>query len=198
MHVSRPEQLKPGSNNCGMPPQHHMKVEPKKSKRIKRPKPINILVPTDFSRNAAEALRFAVPLARQLGGKITLLHAIDLEVISGMLSAIRIINAMNKSANEDAAHRLDKLARTTVPPELLEKKVVRFAPPHVGIPETARELKMDLIVISTQGCTGLHHVLLCSTPPRFVRHSSCPVLTLRPPPPPTPPRPNAPRPSPSI
>ncbi len=163
-----------------MPPQHHMKVEPKKSKRIKRPKPINILVPTDFSRNAAEALRFAVPLARQLGGKITLLHAIDLEVISGMLSAIRIINAMNKSANEDAAHRLDKLARTTVPPELLEKKVVRFAPPHVGIPETARELKMDLIVISTQGCTGLQHVLLGSTAARVVRHASCPVLTVRP------------------
>jgi hypothetical protein len=43
-----------------------------------------------------------------------------------------------------------------VPPELLEKKVVRFAPPHVGIPEAARELKMDLIVISTQGA------LVCS------------------------------------
>ena len=66
-----------------MPPQHPMKVEPKKTKRIKTPKPIGILVPTDFSRNADEALRFAVPLARQLGGKITLLHAIDLRVNSG-------------------------------------------------------------------------------------------------------------------
>ena len=70
-------------------------------------------MPTDFSPYADEALHFAVPLARQLGGKITLLHAIDLQVNSGMFSAIRIINAMNKSANEDAAHRLDKLARTT-------------------------------------------------------------------------------------
>jgi universal stress protein A len=157
-----------------------MKVEPKKSKRIKTPKPIKILVPTDFSRNADQALRFAVPLARQLGGKITLLHAIDLQVNSGMLSAIPVINAMNKSANEDAAHRLDKLARTTVPAELLEKRVVRFAPPHVGIPAAARELKMDLIVISTQGRTGLQHVLLGSTAARVVRHASCPVLTVRP------------------
>jgi hypothetical protein len=96
-----------------MPLQHCMMVEPKKSKRVKTPKPIKILVPTDFSRNVDEALRFAVPLARQLGGKITLLHAIVLQVNSGMLSAIRVINSMNKSANEGAAHRLDKLARTT-------------------------------------------------------------------------------------
>jgi nucleotide-binding universal stress UspA family protein len=60
-----------------------MKVGPKKSERIKAPKPIKILVPTDLSRNADQALRFAVPLARQLGGKITLLHAIDLQVNSG-------------------------------------------------------------------------------------------------------------------
>jgi nucleotide-binding universal stress UspA family protein len=63
---------------------------------------------------------------------------------------------MHKNA-EDAAHRLTKLA---VPAELLEKTIVRFAAPHVGIFEAARELKMDLIVISTQGRTGLQRVLL--------------------------------------
>jgi universal stress protein A len=58
-----------------------MKLEPEKSKRIKTPpRPTGIPVPTDFSRNAEEALRFAVPLARQLGGKITLLHSIDWQV----------------------------------------------------------------------------------------------------------------------
>jgi nucleotide-binding universal stress UspA family protein len=87
-----------------------MKVEPKNSKRAETPKPIMILVPTDFSRNADQALHFAVPLARQLKGKITLLHAIDLQVNSGMLSAIPVMNAMNKSAHEDAEHRLEKLA----------------------------------------------------------------------------------------
>jgi nucleotide-binding universal stress UspA family protein len=83
---------------------------------------------------------------------------------------------MHKNA-EDAAHRLTKLA---VPAELLEKTIVRFAAPHVGIFEAARELKMDLIVISTQGRTGLQRVLLGSTAARVVRHASCPVLTVRP------------------
>jgi nucleotide-binding universal stress UspA family protein len=43
-----------------------MKVEPKKSKSIKTPKPLRILVPTEFSRNADEAVRFAVDLAATL------------------------------------------------------------------------------------------------------------------------------------
>ena len=60
-----------------------------------------------------------------------------------------------------------------MPAELLEKRV-RFAPPHVGIPAAARELKMDLIVISTQGRTGLQHVLLGSTAARVVRHAFVP------------------------
>jgi nucleotide-binding universal stress UspA family protein len=144
--------------------------------KIKTLKPIKILVPTDFSRNADKALRFAVPLARQLGGKITLLHAIDWNVNAALLSAPGVVHAMNKNA-ADAAYRLEKLA---VPPELLEKTIVRFAPPYVGIAEAARELKMDLIVISSQGRTGLARVLLGSTAARVVRHASCPVLTVRP------------------
>jgi nucleotide-binding universal stress UspA family protein len=87
-----------------------MKVEAKKSTTIKTP--LKILVPTDFSRNAAEALRFAVPLAWQFGAQITLLHVIAWEGNSRLLGAAGLADALNKSA-QDPAHRLDKLARTT-------------------------------------------------------------------------------------
>jgi nucleotide-binding universal stress UspA family protein len=158
----------------------HMKLDSEKSKQIKAPRPTKILAPTDFSRNAEEALRFAVPLARQLGGKITLLHSIDWQVNSQMQSAPGIIDTMNKVAKDAAKDRLDRLARSKVPGDLLEKTIVRFAPSHVGIPEGARELKIDLIVISTRGHTGLQRILLGSTAARVVRHASCPVLTVRP------------------
>ena len=157
-----------------------MKLESEKSKRIKAPRPTKILVPTDFSRNAEEALRFAVPLARQLGGKITLLHSIDWQVNPQMRSAPGVIDTMNRVAQEVAEDRLERLARTKVPPELLEKTIVEFAPAQVGIPEVARELKIDLIVISTRGHTGLQRILLGSTAARVVRYASCPVLTVRP------------------
>lgn len=38
---------------------------------------------------------------------------------------------------------------------------------------------MDLIMISTHGCTGLKHALPGSTAERVVRHAPCPVLTVR-------------------
>jgi nucleotide-binding universal stress UspA family protein len=157
-----------------------MKLESDKSKPIKAPRPTRILVPTDFSPNAEEALRFAVPLARQLGGKITLLHSIDWQVNPQMRSAAGIIDTMNRVAQDVAEDRLEKLARTKVPQELLEKTIVDFAPAQVGIPEAARELKTDLIVISTRGHTGLQRILLGSTAARVVRYASCPVLTVRP------------------
>jgi nucleotide-binding universal stress UspA family protein len=101
-----------------------MKRESEKSKRIKAPRPTRLLVPTDFSRNAEEALRFAVPLARQLGGKITLLHSIDWQVNPQMRSAHAVIDTMNKVAKDAAEDRLESLARTKVPQELLEKTIV--------------------------------------------------------------------------
>ena len=47
------------------------------------------------------------------------------------------------------------------------------------IADTARQLEVDLIVITTHGYTGLKHVFLGSTAERVVRHSPCPVLTVR-------------------
>jgi nucleotide-binding universal stress UspA family protein len=40
-------------------------------------------------------------------------------------------------------------------------------------------LKVDLIIISTHGRTGLKHALLGSTTERVVRHAPCPVLVVR-------------------
>lgn len=37
----------------------------------------SILVPIDFSRSSEKAFEYALPLARQFGGEITLLHAIE-------------------------------------------------------------------------------------------------------------------------
>jgi nucleotide-binding universal stress UspA family protein len=159
---------------------NQMKPQSEKSKRVKAPGPIKILVPTDFSRNAEEALRFAVPLAKQLGGKITLLHSIDWQVNPQMRSAPGVTDTVNKVAKEVAEDRLERLARAKVPMELLEKTIVKFAPAQSGIPEAARELKIDWIVISTRGHTGLQRILLGSTAARVVRYSPCPVLTVRP------------------
>lgn len=153
-----------------------MKTKTSKSKAPRPPKLARILVPTDFSRQAAQALRYAVPLARQVGGKISLLHVLEWSVVPATLGATMTDEARITNV---AKRALDELARTTVPAELLEKTLVRAGRAYQDIAESARELRMDLIVIATQGRTGLKRALLGSTAERVVRHATCPVLTVR-------------------
>jgi nucleotide-binding universal stress UspA family protein len=52
--------------------------------------------------------------------------------------------------------------------------------PWQEIMAKAKDLQVDLIVMSTHGRTGFHHLLLGSVAERMVRLASCPVLVTRP------------------
>src|SRR5438046_2829865 len=76
--------------------------------------------------------------------------------------------------------KLDLLCkREAIKPRLIEKTLVRFGKPFQEICDAARGLKVDLIVISTHGYTGLKHAVLGSTAERVVRHAPCPVFVVR-------------------
>ncbi len=134
-----------------------------------------ILVPTDFSPTSVHALDYAVPLARQMGGQITLLHVIDLPVLPQTVENLVIGDAMTSAAKE----RLEALAREKMPPPLLAKTLVRTGSSYQEITRLAQGLKSDLIILSTHGRTGFKRALLGSTTERVVRHAPCPVLTVR-------------------
>jgi nucleotide-binding universal stress UspA family protein len=71
------------------------------------------------------------------------------------------------------------MARGCIAPELLEKTLVRHGVAFDEITKAARELCVDMIVISTHGYTGLKHVVMGSTAERVVRYAGCPVLVVR-------------------
>lgn len=135
-----------------------------------------ILVPTDFSSTATEALRYAVPLAQQTGAKITLLHVFDWPLVPAKWGTTMKEEAKLKKS---ITASLDQLAKENVPDELIEKTLVRIGRDYRDITEAARGLRMDLIVVATHGHTGIKRALLGSTAERIVRHAPCPVLTVR-------------------
>jgi nucleotide-binding universal stress UspA family protein len=53
------------------------------------------------------------------------------------------------------------------------------APAAAAIADLAEEVGADLIVMGTQGLTGLEHVLLGGVAERTVRHAPCSVLTVK-------------------
>jgi len=140
-----------------------------------------ILVPHDFSDDAAAALDFAVELAKQLGGELHLLHVYRMPLEMFSPYGIAVPESVIPEIREAAGRRLKELSAQVKNAGLEVEVHLQEGPPADSIAEAARELGADLIVMGTRGRTGLAHVVLGSVAERTVRSAPCPVLTLRPP-----------------
>ena len=138
----------------------------------------SILVPLDFSPASSAALRYAAALAKDSGAKITLLNVV--EPVATPDFAYYPLMMENTKIVAGAKKELEKVPVSQhVDPDVIERITVRNGVPFHEITAVADSLKVDLIVISTHGYTGLKHVLLGSTAERVVRHAPCPVLVVR-------------------
>lgn len=131
-----------------------------------------ILVPVDFSSCSEKALAYAVPLARQFDAVLTLLYVVRIYASAPEMGPVDTEDA------EEAKRELDAWQMSRCK-EVESNSMLRRGEPHTQIIDVARELGMDLIVISTHGRSGLARVLLGSTAERVVRHAGCPVLVVR-------------------
>jgi nucleotide-binding universal stress UspA family protein len=148
---------------------------------------MKILVATDFSPSAGAAADWAVTLARAFDAEVIVLHVLDpARVAAARRAPSRRLHQLGPYAaggiaelvdwiHEDAAQRLAlETARYPKARTLIKEGV-----PGTTILEAAAELQPDLIVVGTQGLTGLAHFLLGSVAEHIVRHSRVPVLTVR-------------------
>jgi nucleotide-binding universal stress UspA family protein len=140
-------------------------------------KPINILVPVDFSRPSGQALQVAAAFARQYGGRITLVTVIEpdpFHVFETNLLAVR-----RKTLERRLKTELSEFGHKLVGKGQVEAVLVRNGKPFEEIVKVAGATKTDLIIIATHGHTGLKHMLLGSTAERVIRYAPCAVLTVR-------------------
>lgn len=160
----------------------------------------HLLVPTDFSEPANNALRYASEEAALHHAKVTLLHVLptdtrtDVHYVTGepgpeggldpaaggrvggsaLLSQPEVVR---RDRSEEALTRLRDLAANAFrgPCEV----EVAMGHPAETIARVAQERSADLIVMSTHGRTGLQHVVLGSVAEKVVRLAPCPVLTVK-------------------
>ena len=136
----------------------------------------NILVPTDFSEISQKALEYAVPIAKQFGARITMLHVIEPLPYPVDLTYLPMGEGFPIKPLEE---KLNKLAKNTIAPQHLKEVMVQVGTAFEVITSVARDRQVDLIVITTHGHTGLKHVFMGSTAERVVRHAPCPVFVVR-------------------
>lgn len=142
----------------------------------------SILAPTDFSKHAEEALRYACGLAARMNSTLHLLHVLpDVVVPVGpdpsLLAAVppEYYAETEKQAREALGSAIS--ADWPQPPSVATE--VRWGDTVDAIVSYAADRSIELVVIATHGRSGLSHVLVGSVAERIVREASCPVLTLR-------------------
>ena len=139
-----------------------------------------ILVPTDFSESAAQALRYGISFACEYKAELTLLHVVETLSVgyASDLFPVPMAEVFDEIAGYAQAE-LDKLASVAAERGVAPTKAVVQGKPPSEIIRYARENAIDMIVLGTHGRGVLDHALFGSTTERVVRKAPCPVLTCR-------------------
>lgn len=137
-----------------------------------------ILVPLDFSLTSLRALEVAVPLAREAGAQLCLVHAVEPSPYpAGMEGVVLVLP--ERTLVRNAKINLKRVARRFVPAPL--RVTLRVERGHAAsvVAQMAAAEGMDLIVLSTHGHTGWDRLLMGSTAEQVVRRAGCPVFVVR-------------------
>ncbi len=157
------------------------RVEPAAAEGLSAPKPAlrRILVPVDFSQCSLRAVDYAVMLADAFEATVILLHV--LEPASFGLDQLAIPAELEDQLQyhlRTGRDRLLEINRKRMGHRPRTETLVRIGRAWSEIPDTAKALAIDLIVLGAHGETSLKHPLLGSTAEGVARHANCPVLTI--------------------
>ncbi len=143
-----------------------------------------ILVPTDFSKEAGYALDAGIDLAARAGAQVILLHVVEGFVpgsfatqgggpddISEELFMRKLLEKGKNDLSKLVANR--KLENINIITN------VKVGNPFHHIARDILDTEADLVVMGSKGASGYEEVLIGSNTERVVRHSKCPVITIK-------------------
>lgn len=140
-----------------------------------------ILVPTDFSREADNALEVAAQLAKKFEAELYLLHMVELPA--------NMTNPVGEMRSNDLPEALFfiKMARKRFA-EVLERpylkglkinEIIESEHAFEGIMDTSKKYDCDFIVMGSKGAKGFREMFVGSNTEKVVRTSEVPVLVIK-------------------
>jgi nucleotide-binding universal stress UspA family protein len=136
-----------------------------------------ILVPTDFSKNAFNALEYAIDVAKLFEKKIIVLHTYHLPSAASS-SIISINDNMKQASEEDFVSLHNKLVErglnNIVPIEFDNIN----ASLNEGISNLVETNDIGLIIMGSTGASGLKELFMGSNTFDVIKHSYCPVIAV--------------------
>jgi nucleotide-binding universal stress UspA family protein len=142
----------------------------------------SIVIGTDGSETAKEAVRQATELAKTLGSSIHLVSAYE-PVPEGRLRQERqeVPDDLQWMVNpkEDVNTTLEATGKELEEAGVKVEIYAREGDPADAILDVAEEQDADLIVVGNKGMTGARRFLLGSVPNKVSHHAPCSVMIIR-------------------
>ncbi|MDF9800719.1 nucleotide-binding universal stress UspA family protein [Catalinimonas alkaloidigena] len=145
----------------------------------------SILVPTDFSQQAQFALDLAHGIAKKTSATVKLLNVVEAPhgTSFNAMGEVTAPDGMDSMFFAQLLKRMkEQLTELVKNPKYGDIKLdgeVEIGNPYESIARTISDQEVDLVVMGTQGSSGIEEVLIGSNTEKVVRRSYCPVLTVK-------------------
>lgn len=150
-----------------------------------------ILVPTDFSDTANNALKVAVGLSKKHGSKLILLHMLEIgkHLLPDNMILTNDVQPNNLTHSNDlpeaifymklAQRRFEDVRELPFMKDVEYQEAVQNHIDFKGVIDTANKYEADLIIMGSHGTSGIEEIFVGSNTEKIVRYSNIPVLVIK-------------------
>lgn len=136
-----------------------------------------ILVPTDFSPSAGNAMNYAAELAQMIGASLLLVHVYQIPISMNdvpvlMVSAEELRNTADKGLERCREDLRKRFSRVEIKTESRLGDVVE------ELKDLCQQVNPFAIIVGKHGASGVERFLFGSTTQSIIRHLSYPVVSV--------------------
>ena len=140
----------------------------------------NILVPFDLSSTSNQSFKIALDIAQKYNSKVILLTCVEGDAWHHKFYDARADSELLKKQSKVAKKYMEKLEDLAKKSGIQVKlQIIKSTSVVKDITTYAKSRKMDLIVMSSHGRTGLDKLILGSVANGVIQRSSIPVLLIK-------------------
>lgn len=140
-----------------------------------------ILHPTDFSDNAAKALKFSLDLMDIPTTRILIMNVIELpkgEIEHGGKDAVETADEREAIVMRQMDQYILRCFGTLAVVPVPDREIVQSSSAYKGILDTIARLDPYMVVMGQKGTTTIKNVVMGSNTAKLIEKSPCPVLVV--------------------
>lgn len=139
-----------------------------------------IIVPTDFSPTATNAMNFAVDMATNIDASLMLLHVYQVPVSMSDVPVVMVSAEELRKSSETKLQEIKYELRHITAGKIKIYTEARMGDVADELEDVCKQVQPFAVIMGTKGASGVERILFGSTTLTAIRHLTCPVIVVPP------------------